>query len=767
MFRRHPCLFRRIGEIRVETNFGRRVIGASFSALALVIGPLNAQDGPMSQSIVRTGNDRAAAAAVISQKPVIDGKLTDVAWASAVPLTGFIQRELREGDPVSERTEVRVVSDGEAIYVAAWMFDRDPAGIVPGEKVRDGALENSDSFALILDTFLDRQNGFIFATTPAGIEYDGQVVKEGEGGGLSIAGQTRAVSGSMGGFNVNWDGSWTVATSVDSLGWYAEFRIPFSTLRYGAGLTQTWGVNFGRRIRRKNEDAYWSFIPRQFSLYRLSRAGTINVSQLPTPRLGTVTPYVLGNTHREFPTSPKAKNDAEWGLDAKYGITPSLTLDLTYNTDFAQVEVDEQRTNLTRFSLFFPEKRPFFLENAGVFSAGTPQAVDLFFTRRIGIDTAGRPVPIMGGGRLSGRVGGFTVGGLEIVTDNSLTQPANSYTVGRVTRELGTRSRVGIIGVQRIAIDSGGNWNGTYGADYRFGTDALTFDGWGAVTATPSRSGDDFGFSSRANYATSRWNHTARVVRVGEDFNPEVGFLNRTGGYNYYELMLQRILRNASIPWLKEWNPHASFRGYYKPDGYYSSGQWHVDMTELQLAGGGRIGPDYNVYHEGLQVPFRIAPNVTLPPGSYDFGTFGLDWSSNPSAPLSVVLRSDIGPFYNGSRSGGTATVTYRRGAAFSSSLLVDYNDVTLDQGRFTKELVGARLAYFFTPRVFVQSLTQYTKESRLWTANVRFAWLSTAGTGLFIVYNDGEQANGFFNWGAPQSRSLVIKYTRQFGTGS
>jgi hypothetical protein len=722
----------------------------------------------MPASVTRTGNDRAAAAAVISQKPVIDGKLTDVAWQAAQPLTGFIQRELHEGDAVTERTEVRVVTDGEAIYVAAWMFDRDARAIVPGEKIRDGALENSDSFQLILDTFHDRQNGFIFATTPAGIEYDGQVAKEGEGGGLSIAGQTRAVSGSMGGFNLNWDGSWTVATSMDSLGWYAEFRIPFSTLRYGAGERQTWGVNFGRRIRRKNEDAYWSPIPREFSIYRLSRAGTISVPQLPTIRIGTATPYVLGNTRREFAVSRTAKTNAEWGIDAKYGVTPSLTLDLTYNTDFAQVEVDEQRTNLTRFNLFFPEKRPFFLENAGVFSAGTPQAVDLFFTRRIGIDTTGQPVPIIGGGRLSGRVAGLTLGALEIVTDESVTQPSNSYTVARVTRELGPRSRVGIIGVQRISVDSTANRNGTYGADARLGVgDAWTFDGWAAATQTPARLGDDFGFSGRANYATSDWNHTARVVRVGPDFNPEVGFLNRTGGYNYYELLLQRYVRNADLKWLKDWNPHASFRGYYRPGGFYMSGQWHVDMTEVNLANGGRFGPEYNVYHEGLQAPFRIAPNVTLPPGQYDFGTFGLDWGTNPSAPLSILLRSDVGPFYNGSRSGGTATVTYRRGAALSSSLLVDYNDVTLDQGRFTKELVGARVAYFFTPRVFLQSLTQYTKETKIWSANVRFAWLSTAGTGLFVVYNDGEQANGFFNWGAPQSRSLVIKYTRQFGTGS
>jgi hypothetical protein len=712
---------------------------------------------------------RLTTAPVVAQAPAIDGRLDDAAWKSVAPLSGLIQRELREGDPVTERTEVRIVADAEALYVGAWLYDRDPGGIVPGEKVRDVALENSDAFALILDTYLDRQNGFVFATTPAGIEYDGQVVKEGEGGGVQVTGQTRAMSGSMGGFNLNWDGSWTVATSSDSLGWYAEFRIPFSTLRYGHGPSQMWGLNFGRRIRRKNEDAYWAFIPRQFNLYRLSRAGTLQLQQLPSQRLATATPYVLSSAARDFPTMPGARRQADWGVDAKYGLTPSLTLDLTYNTDFAQVEVDEQRTNLTRFPLFFPEKRPFFLENGGTFSAGTPQAVDLFFTRRIGIDPLGRPVPIIGGGRVSGRVGSVTVGALQIVTDEVAgVQPANSYSVARLARELPNRSRVGIIGVQRLAIDSASDRNGTFGVDGRLGVgDAWTFDGWSALTETPALRGDDYAFSGRANYQTARWSNTARVVRVGEAFNPEVGFLSRAGGHEFYELALMRIVRNERLVWLKQWNPHTSYRGYYSPDGFWQSGQIHADFTEVEFASGGRFGPEFNHFHEGLQAPFAIAPNVTLPAGNYDFSVLGLDWSTNPSAPVSMVVRGDVGEFYNGTRNGGSLTVTLRRGASFSSSLLVDYNDVRLDQGRFERQLIGARMAYLFTPRIFLQSLMQYSNQARIWTANARFAWLSTAGTGLFVVINDGEEADGFFQWRRPLSRSLVIKYARQFGTGS
>src|SRR5213083_102133 len=420
------------------------------------------------------------AAHVVSAPPVIDGRLNDAAWRDATPITGFIQRERHEGAPITERTEVRIVTDGQALYVGAWLYDTDPSGIVPGEKVRDGDISKSDYFGILLDTYHDRQNGFVFTTTPAAIEYDAQVVNEGEGGGIQLPGQTRAMAGSLGGFNLNLDGTWTVATSADSAGWYAEFRIPFTTLRYGAGDVQTWGLNLVRSIRRKNEESFWSFVPRQFSLMKVSHAGTLAGVHVPARRVLTATPYVLTGVERNFAVDPEAKSRGDVGGEIKYGVTPSLTLDLTYNTDFAQVEVDEQRTNLTRFPLFFPEKRPFFLENAGIFSAGTPQAVDLFFTRRIGIDTLGQPVSIVGGGRLTGRVGDFTVGALQIFTEHQ------GYSVARLSHELATRSRVGAIAVQRMATGETGDWNRVFAVDGRVGIrDAWTIDWWGAASAVP------------------------------------------------------------------------------------------------------------------------------------------------------------------------------------------------------------------------------------------------------------------------------------------
>ena len=722
-------------------------------ALALLI-VLRCPQGLATQSPAR-----AAMARAVLTPPVIDGRLNDPAWLDVPPITGFIQRELHEGAPVTERTEVRIITDGQALYVGAWLYDSNPAAIVPGEKVRDGDISKSDYFGIMVDTYHDRQNGFVFTTTPAGIEYDAQVVSEGEGGGIQLPGQTRVMAGSLGGFNLNWDGTWTVATSRDSAGWYAEFRIPFTTLRYGAGEQQSWGLNLVRSIRRKNEEAFWSFIPRQYSLMKISRAGTLEGIRVPSRRVWTVTPYALTGMERNFVLDTAARSRSDVGGEIKYGVTPSLTLDLTYNTDFAQVEVDEQRTNLTRFPLFFPEKRPFFLENAGIFSAGTPQAVDLFFTRRTGIDSLGQPVPIVGGGRITGRVGDFTVGTLQIFTQHQ------GYSVARISRELAARSRIGVIAVQRLATGNTGDWNRVYGVDGRVGIrDAWTIDWWGAASSVPGPDGDAAAYSARLGYETGSWNNLARVIQVGSAFDPQVGFLNRRGGYRFYEATVMWKKRYPSIPWLKDWHPHVGYRGYYGLDGFWQEGRVHLDITEWSLANGAMVGPEVNIEHQGLQQPFAIASTVTLPVGSYDYTSLGFDFGTNPSAPLSLLLRADVGGFYNGTRRGGSVTLGARHGSSLTTSLLIEYNDVRLDQGNFVRTLIGTRVAYFFTPRVMLQTLVQYSNQARVWTANARFGWLSTAGNGLFVVFNEGRDADGFFQWNKPQARSLIVKYTRQFG---
>lgn len=733
----------------------------SFLTAALLFVPL---------ALAAQGSARVGRSTRITTAPQIDGRLDEAVWGEVQPLTDFVQRDPAEGAPSTERTEVRILTDGEALYIGAWLFDRDAAAIVPGERVRDVDLTNSDYVAIIFDTFADRQNGFVFATTPAGIEYDGQVIKEGEGGGVFQQGQSRAQAGSAGGFNLNWDASWTVATSVDSLGWYAEFRIPFSTLRFGNAREQTWGLNVARSIRRRHEESFWSPIPRQYSLYRVSRAGHLVGLEVPRQRTATITPYVLTSAqHLYSPDSVAAGWDSthlpsEFGVDAKLGITPSLTLDATYNTDFAQVEVDQQQTNLTRFPLFFPEKRPFFLENAGVFSAGTPQAVELFFSRRIGIDTLGNPVPIAGGGRLTGKVAGLTVGALQLFTEREAgIQPANSYSVSRVLKEWG-RSRIGVLAVHRLATRDGRDRNTTLAADGRLAlSDPMTLDWWVATTNTPGRTGRDEAFSGRLGFKNSRWDNGLRFAQVGEDFNPEVGFLSRSG-YRYYEpsVFYTMPLRHR---YLRYWLPHISYRGYFGFDGAVQSDWLHLDLGQAELNNGGQIGPEVNIYREGLTQPFDIATGVTLPAGEYHWTSLGFDFGTNPSAPVAFLTKLQAGQFYNGTLYGWTSTTTVR-GSSLTASLQFDYNRVRLDQGNFVRSLVGTRLGYFFTPRIFIQSLVQFNNQTEVFSANIRFGWLNTAGTGLFVVLNTADTATDLFGWRRPMARSLQVKFTRQFGTG-
>lgn len=712
------------------------------------------------------GEPRRGAAARVERPPAVDGVLDEAVWQAADPLDGFVQRTPDDGQPVTEPTRVRILYDGEALYVGAWMLDADASAIVPGERIRDFNLDDSDAVLLIFDTYNDGQNGFVFGTNPAGIEYDGQVVNEGQGGGFMRRGRTQQ-AGSGGGFNLNWDGRWQVATHRDGAGWYAEFRIPFSTLRYEGGGTQRWGFNVARRIRRRNEESFWSPVPRQFSLYRVTYAGTLMGLRAPARREVSITPYVLSSAERDY-----AAGDREFGYptevggDAKIGLTQAFTLDLTYNTDFAQVEVDEQQVNLTRFSLFFPEKRPFFLENAGFFNVGTGEA-DLFFSRRIGI-AEGQQVPIRGGGRLSGRVAGFNVGMLHIRTDGlpappadpGAGQPANGYSVARLARELPGRSRIGGIFLERNALDVDGDHNRTYALEGQLGIgDAVTVTGFLARTETPGLDGSDHGLNLEGGYETRAWRASATFREIGEGFNPEVGFLPRAG-YRVYDGLLLRYYR-PDWGWVREIRPHVHFTMYRDLNtGFEETRRWHVD-AHIEFPDGALFSPAFNWNLEGLEEPFDITDRITVLPGTYSGWEAAWRFNTNQSASLSLSGNLNVGRFLSGERRGGNATLTARWGSFLSSSLRLEYNDVRLAEGDFTTLLTGARVAYFFTPRIYLQSLVQYSDQADIWSANIRFGWLNTAGTGLFIVYNE---AQGVDTISGPQGRSLILKYTRRFG---
>jgi hypothetical protein len=714
-------------------------------------------------------------AARVEVAPTVDGEvLADPAWADAAPVSGFWQTAPDEGRPATERTEVRIIYTTDTIYFGVVCYDRAPSRMVVSNSRRDSPLDETDSFQIILDTFHDKQNGFVFGTNPAGIEYDGQVTNEGQG---DVTPVTTQQAGSGGGFNLNWDASWKVRTATSDSGWSAEFAIPFRTLRYNNnGKSQSWGVNFQRNLRRRNETSYWTRMPRQFTLFRLSQAGVLQGLEIPSQRNFKLMPYTLGKATRNFFAETNSKWDGEFGGDLKYSLTPSLTLDGTYNTDFAQVEVDEQQVNLERFNLFFPEKRPFFLENAGLFAIGTPGEVEIFFSRRLGISAGGREVPIVGGGRLSGKIGATNLGLLNMQTEavGGVTQ-ANNFSVARVSQEFPNRSGVGVMFINREAtgdreISGETKYNRTFVADARLGIGKYTQAiGFLAKTATPGRSGRDHGFKLGLNHDSKSWIIQANYTEIAENFNPEVGFLRRFA-YRKSETLILHRYRPQNFFGLHELRPHVSYRGFWDFSGFQETGFLHFD-NHWEWKNGVEIHTGINFTREGLKKPFTIYRKqkkpltiynaVTVPAGTYNHAEVQIVMNSNQGAPLSVSGRYTIGGAYGGDRISASSTVKFRVDETFNTELTWSKNYYDLPFGSFNTDILRARLSYSFTPRLFVQSLLQYNDLDDVWSTNLRLGWLQSANTGLFVVYN--ENRDTFDETLGLRDRSFIVKFSRLF----
>ena len=685
-----------------------------------------------------------ALAVQASEAPTIDGVLDDRVWQNATPLSDFVQAEPFEGQPASESTDVRIVYDDEAIYVGVALHDSDPSQIVTTDTRRDSGLGDMDSFQIIFDTYQDQQNGFVFGTNAAGIQYDAQVRNQGNA-------------------SSSWDGSWDVKTNVTETGWTAEFRIPLRTLRYGPA-PQTWGLNFFRNIQRHRERTYWAPLAQAYNLGRLSSAGELRGLNLQTPRNFKVLPYVVSSANRDFTPGASTDLNGEIGFDAKFGITPSLNLDATYNTDFAQVEVDTQQINLTRFNLRFPEKRPFFLENSGLFTIGKGNELDLFFSRSIGLDDNGALVPITGGGRLSGKANGFNVGALNMQTGDVRSRPGNNFSVMRVSRELPSRSGIGAMFVNRTATGSlakAEDWNRTWGADARLGLgEHFTTSGFAARTETPGLTGRDYAYNVDSMWDDGQHRAAFQYGVTGEDFNPEVGFLENENGYRRMHFQFEETMRQDWVRALgfREFLPHANYTRYTYLDGGLQNQELHVD-NHWDWENGNYIAASLNGTWDGLRAPFQVYPGVVVPAGEH--GGLWLRLQMNTDRRKGVFARTnwEVGRFLTGNQSSPTFQVVFRNSGRFTLDTTWTYRAISLPQGAFHTNLGNMRVTYNFTPSVFVQSLLQYNDRTDRWSTNLRFHWLETAGTGLFLVYNNTEGLNGF----GPVNRTLIVKYVRQF----
>ena len=748
---------------------------AGLATVVLVSPPALAQQGAADVAADReltTAGFPLARAFLVDGAPEIDGDvLGEAIWDDIVPATGFLQNTPDEGQPASERTEVRIIYTEDTVYFGIVCYVSDPSTIIVSDSRRDSSLNDTDSFQIIIDTYLDKQNGFLFGTNPAGLEYDGQVTNEGQGGGRFGGGVVRRSGsqqqrGSGGGFNVNWDGVWQVSAEISELGWTAEIAIPFRTLRYPSGDVQTWGLNFQRNIRSRNEQSYWAPLPRQFRLHRLSLAGELQGIEVPPQRNLKLTPYVLGQALRRTDDT-KTTALGDFGADLKYSVTPSMTLDLTYSTDFAQVEVDDQQVNLDRFNLFFPEKRPFFLENAGLFSVGQPGQLEVFFSRRVGIGESGGQIPIFGGGRLSGKVGSNTnVGFLNIQTQsvNATGTPSNNFTVARVRQDFQNRSNIGAMFVNRGAtgnLAGERDYNRSYAVDGRWGIGQTgTVSGFAAQTDTPGLKGDTHAFNMAANYDSERYQLRGGFTEVGPNFNPEVGFYARRG-YRRSDASVRTTFRPQNPLGILEWYPHASHYTIWN----FVTGQQETQYTHLdngiEWRNGYQVSTGVNLTKEGVLKPFEIFPGVTVPVDTYDHAEAIMRFNTNQGAPISFTFRATVGGFFGGDRVQMGPEVSMRTGQTFNAQLSWSRNDIDLPGGAFVANLGTVRLNYSFTTRMFLQALVQYNDRADLWSSNIRFAILSDANTGLFIVYNDTQGLGDVRPTGA--GRTLTIKYSQLF----
>ena len=698
----------------------------------------------------------------IDQSPEIDGNvLNDNIWKSVPSIGPFTQTKPLIGNPSSEETDLKIAFTKDFMFIGVVCYDSSPNTLVVSDSRRDANLDNDDSFLFIVDTYNDQQNGFLFGTNSAGMEYDAQIDNEGVGNRTA----QRQQGGVVGGTNLNWDASWIVKTQIGEYGWSAEFAIPLKSLRFSTGDNKIWGINFQRNISKTNEISYWAPLPLgfNFSIKRVSLAGKMNKVSLKKPGNLKLLPYALTQL-TNFSDKKDLKTNIDGGADLKYSITPSLTLDLTYNTDFAQAEVDKQQVNLDRFNLFYPEKRAFFLENAGQFSVGSPGEIDLFFSRKIGISSNGSIVPIKGGGRLSGKVGNTNIGLLSMITDASdqLNSKRNNYYVTRVNHNFNnSRSSIGAAFIGKTIskdLNELNYNNNVFAVDGIWGIGKKAkISGFVSKSSTPGINNNNHAFKFSANYDWNSWNIYAQYSEVGDGFKPEVGYLERSS-FKKPSFLIFKTIRVNDNSKLLEYRPHISGRYYYDFEGNIVTTYTHID-THWAWKSGFEVHTGYNIRKEWVSENFDIS-NLQIKTGEYNNSEFQFVLMTNKSKNLSFNSRSYFGTYFGGYKISNNASLNFRSGDKFSTLISINANNIKIKGEVLNAVISGLNLTYSFTPRMFLQSFIQYNNVSNLFSVNTRFGLLNDANTGLFIVFNilkDSDIIDEINN------QQITIKYTHSF----
>ena len=724
-------------------------------------------DGPpppeAPDTIARDTAGRATVRAVRLTEPLrTDGALDEGVYETVPAISGFIQQQPDEGAPATERTEAWVFFDASNVYVSARVWDSSPESRwVANEMQRDSfQLVLNDYFSVVFDTFYDRRSGIGFLVNPLGGFMDYEITDEGFP-------------------NSDWNTLWDTRTGRFDGGWTVEIEIPFKSLRFRPGAAQIWGMQLVRSVQWKNESSFVTPIPISGPPgdFRLSAAATLTGIEVPGGnRTFEVKPYAIGSSATDVNAVPPISNDGEgnFGFDVKYGVTQNLTADFTYNTDFAQVEVDEQQVNLTRFSLFFPEKREFFLEGRGIFDFGRAAgggggffggaAPTLFFSRRIGLER-GQTVPILAGGRLTGKAGKFSIGAVSIQTDDSTSASTvgTNFTVLRVKRDILRRSRIGAIFTGRSVSTVGPGTNEVYGLDAAFSFyDNVNFNGYYARTRTTGLEGDDASYQAAFNYDGDLYAVQVDHLRVGDNFNPEIGFVRRDDFRRTFA-SAQYSPRPRSIEMIRQFTWGGSIDYFENGAGQVET---RIEQARFQIAfengDGFSLGAQRS--YELLDRPFPIAPGVTIPVGAYDFQDALASYTMGTQRRLSGTVSIQRGGFFNGH----ITSFGYRQGRIEITPQLsfepgISVNRIDLPEGLFTTNLVTSRVTYTLTPRVFFGGLLQYNSSNNTLGTNLRLRWEYQPGSELFVVYNDQRDTATLRGTPMLQNRAFVVKFTRLF----
>jgi hypothetical protein len=709
----------------------------------------------------------------VSSPFVFDGVLEEPFYREVAPFGDFIQQEPREGAPATEKTEVWILYDNDYLYVSARLYDSQPDRRVATEMRRDANnLYNNDHFGVSFDGFYDRRNGYGFAVNPQGGMLDWSITNEQP--------------------NNSWNGVWDVKTGTFSNGWTVEIRFPFRSFRYREG-GHVWGMNFRRRVSYKNEVSMLAPILAAWGrpgLSKMSVAAT--VTGLEVPRRGKnidLKPYALGSLLTDRAARPPVSNerDGNVGFDVKWGIRQTLVADVTVNTDFAQVEDDQQVVNLTRFSVLFPEKRDFFLEGADTFnfangSAGTggtgggggtqgssqntSTAPLIFYSRRIGLNN-GLEVPIRAGGRLLGRSGLWRYGILNIQTADSqdANSPSTNFSVVRVNRDFLRRSRIGAIVTRRDPVAAtryraSGPDNLAYGLDTLISpTNDINIQGYAAKTDSPGRTGDDTSFRGRFDYAADKYGAAAEHLSVGSDFNPEVGFLRRTAFKRSYGqlrysprpahfLGVRKLFYVASIDYITDTD--------YRPESKEVQGNFQFELNNSDT-----FSIDVSRNYERLSNRFEVGKNLFVPAGEYEMTQSHATYTFGQQRPVSGSLTLARSGFYGGTLTEATWSGRLELTKQFYVEPTLSWNRVDVPQGKANSNLYSSRATYTLSTRMFVSALVQYQSRTDSVTTNARFRWEYLPGSELFVVYSDGRTTLDSRGFPDLQNRSFVVKLTR------